>query len=87
MRGILTKKVTLNTHFDLFCLLFSPVRISLIWLQQWSDNIFSTAPRFILGIILMRLSLFHQKRLPWFQETKNPNGNAENEISMTRNIP
>jgi len=70
LHGILTRKIALNNHFDFFCLLFSAVGFSLIWLQHWSNNIFSTVPLSVWEISWWDFRHVHRKRLPRFQEKK-----------------
>ena len=80
------KKSSLNTHFVLFCLLHSPVGVSLIGLQQhqpiYLDSIFHCTS-FPFGKSPDRtICHVHQRLLPCLWE-KKINGKAENEVSMT----
>jgi hypothetical protein len=83
------KQVRRKTHF-FFCLLYSPVGVSLVRLQQQSanilDSIFHWISFFHFGNVIMVFLHVHRRRLPRLQE-KFPNGNAENEVRMTWYTP
>ena len=87
---ILTSKISSDTHFVFFCLLLSPVDVSLIRLQSsqptYCDSIFHCTS-FQLGKCLDgNFRHLHRRRFQCFQET-NPNRNAEYEVSKTYCTP
>jgi len=75
---------SLNTHFFLFCcLMYSPVGVPLAAVNNHTQTTFSTVPTFQMESILTEpSSLFIGKASEVFGG-RNPNGNAENEVSMT----
>jgi len=65
--------------------LVSPLTPAVVSLHIWTP--FSTAPLFNLGNILVEpfaMYIGHNSHVFW---EKNPDGNAENEVSMTSHTP
>jgi len=81
-----TENSSLTTHLFFFCLLHSPVGVSLVRIQQQSANAFRLHfPLYLLilaNVLVEPFAITIVEGCHVFQE-KTPHGNEENEVSVT----